>query len=236
MCSEILGNSLWLVKGEKDMVCGLSWILHSVHGKFHLWDMTHFETFGGKKVPKNIKTVSSQVSTKIHVSLILANSICLKKINAINLIYQEWSFLWPYSTSSWKLRDILNQSCFQTITLTSPQGSPSLTRANTNDNCDSHCCCYYHQRKGFSCLIPTPVFSSSTTTLPSYIRITNGYITVKPPIWISNRLDQRPRPDRPSQPQPTSSAPARRLWPPLTSLCLATAAFLLNLLQPSWPH
>lgn len=160
----------------------------------------------------------------------------LKKISAINLIYEEWSFLWPYSTSSWKLRDILNQSCFH---FPAPRDLPAshvqivmtiviAVVTTTWDDC--------LQSKGFSCLIPSPVFSSSTTTLPSYIRITNGYITVKPPIWISNRLDQRPRPDRPSQPQPTSSAPARRLWPPLTSLCLATAAFLLNLLQPSWPH
>ncbi|KAM9620616.1 metalloprotease TIKI2 isoform 2-T2 [Morphnus guianensis] len=74
----------------------------------------------------------------------------------------------------------------------------------------------------------------NTTTLPSYIRITNGYITVKPPIWISNRLDQRPRSDRPSQPQPTSSASASLLWPSVTSpLCMAIASFLLNLLQPS---
>ncbi|XP_014747508.1 PREDICTED: metalloprotease TIKI2-like [Sturnus vulgaris] len=74
----------------------------------------------------------------------------------------------------------------------------------------------------------------STTTLPSYIRITNGYITVKPPIWISNQLDQRPRPDRPSQPQPTSSAPASLPWPSVTfPLCMAIASFLLNLLQPS---
>nr|XP_009501811.1 PREDICTED: metalloprotease TIKI2-like [Phalacrocorax carbo] len=73
----------------------------------------------------------------------------------------------------------------------------------------------------------------STTTLPSYIRITNGYITVKPPIWISNRLDQRPRSDRPSQPQPASSASASILWPTITSLCVAIASFLLNLLQPS---
>ncbi|XP_064521363.1 metalloprotease TIKI2 [Pseudopipra pipra] len=74
----------------------------------------------------------------------------------------------------------------------------------------------------------------STTTLPSYIRITNGYITVKPPIWISNQLDQRPRSDRPSQPQPTSSAAASLLWPSITfPLCMTIAAFLLNLLQPS---
>lgn len=143
MCNGILGNSLWLVKEDKDMFCGLSWILYSVHGKSHLWDMTIFETFGGKKVPKNIKTLS-WVSTKIHLSLMLANSVCLKIISAINLIYREWSFLWPYSTSSWKLRDILNQSCFQTITLTSPQGSPCLTCASNNNICDCHCCCYYH--------------------------------------------------------------------------------------------
>ncbi|KAF4797161.1 metalloprotease TIKI2-like protein [Turdus rufiventris] len=74
----------------------------------------------------------------------------------------------------------------------------------------------------------------STTTLPSYIRITNGYITVKPPIWISNQLDQRPHPERPAQPQPTSSAPGSLPWPSVTfPLCMAIASFLLNLLQPS---
>ncbi|XP_006015810.1 metalloprotease TIKI2 isoform X1 [Alligator sinensis] len=74
----------------------------------------------------------------------------------------------------------------------------------------------------------------STTTLPSYIRITNGYITVKPPIWISNRLDQRPRSDLPSHHQPKSSAPGSVLVPSLTaSFCVAIASFLLSLLRPS---
>lgn len=42
--------------------------------------MTNFETFGGKKAPKNLRMRSSWVSTKIHLSqsLMLANNGCFK--------------------------------------------------------------------------------------------------------------------------------------------------------------
>ncbi|XP_067391575.1 metalloprotease TIKI2 [Emydura macquarii macquarii] len=74
----------------------------------------------------------------------------------------------------------------------------------------------------------------STTTLPSHIRITNGYITVNPPIWFSNHLDQRPRSDLPFHNQSKSSAPGSILVPSITaSFYVAIAYFLLSLLRPS---
>ncbi|XP_065409869.1 metalloprotease TIKI2 isoform X4 [Chrysemys picta bellii] len=73
-----------------------------------------------------------------------------------------------------------------------------------------------------------------TTTLPSHVRITNGYITVNPPIWFSNQLDQRPRSDLPFHHQPKSSAAGRVLAPSITaSFYVAIASFLLSLLRPS---
>ncbi|XP_034636228.1 metalloprotease TIKI2 isoform X2 [Trachemys scripta elegans] len=74
----------------------------------------------------------------------------------------------------------------------------------------------------------------STTTLPSHVRITNGYITVNPPIWFSNQLDQRPRSDLPFHHQPKNSAAGRVLAPSITaSFYVAIASFLLSLLRPS---
>ncbi|XP_053893737.1 metalloprotease TIKI2 isoform X3 [Malaclemys terrapin pileata] len=74
----------------------------------------------------------------------------------------------------------------------------------------------------------------STTTLPSHVRITNGYITVNPPIWFSNQLDQRPRSDLPFHHQPKNSAAGRILAPSITaSFYVAIASFLLSLLRPS---
>uniref|UniRef100_A0A452J6P0 Metalloprotease TIKI n=1 Tax=Gopherus agassizii TaxID=38772 RepID=A0A452J6P0_9SAUR len=74
----------------------------------------------------------------------------------------------------------------------------------------------------------------NTTMLPSHVRITNGYITVNPPIWFPNQLDQRPRSDLPFHHQPKSSAAGRLLAPSITaSFYVAIASFLLSLLRPS---
>ncbi|XP_030063409.1 metalloprotease TIKI2 isoform X1 [Microcaecilia unicolor] len=68
----------------------------------------------------------------------------------------------------------------------------------------------------------------STTTLPSHIRIINGYITVEPPIWFSNRLDHR-------RWHPDKSSAQRRFSPPTLTSCisLAIASYVSGTLRPS---
>lgn len=74
----------------------------------------------------------------------------------------------------------------------------------------------------------------STTTLPSHIRITNGYITADYPVWVSNRLNHRPRLDQKVNNQPKSGSPRSFTIPPIHAcVCLAVALYLASLLRPS---
>ncbi|XP_062974495.1 metalloprotease TIKI2 [Elgaria multicarinata webbii] len=73
-----------------------------------------------------------------------------------------------------------------------------------------------------------------TTTMPSHIRITNGYISVNPSIWFANQLDQQPQPDPAFRHHLKSSTTGSTLAAPLTvSVCVAMAFSLLDLLNPS---
>ncbi|XP_077189932.1 metalloprotease TIKI2 isoform X1 [Paroedura picta] len=71
-----------------------------------------------------------------------------------------------------------------------------------------------------------------TTTVPSHIRITNGYISINPSIWFPNQLDQQLHPDIMFHHHLQSSALTSSLTSPLTvSLYVALASFLLDLLS-----
>ncbi|KAJ7332748.1 hypothetical protein JRQ81_014928 [Phrynocephalus forsythii] len=73
-----------------------------------------------------------------------------------------------------------------------------------------------------------------TTTMPSPIRITNGYISVNPSIWFTNQLDQQPPPDLAFHHHLKSSDIGSTIASPLTvSICVAMTSFLLHLLIAS---
>lgn len=94
-------------------------------------------------------------------------------------------------------------------------------------------CSKSYEQKTEYILILSSMFSCSTTTIPSHIRITNGYISINPSIWFPNQLDQQPHPDLTFHHHLQSSALASSLTSPLTaSLYVAFASFLLDLL--SW--